>query len=149
MRRSRSYRRVRAIARLAQQPLESLGTERRDGDRLQEPQPLGRRLGLRARRLRADELLAVALGAAALAEILDMEDEVRRRALARRGLRRAHEHRDRRAGGPRQAAFDLVARDDARGEVAPLVLVDAVVRARTELVERAAHEILRRAAHGL
>ena len=37
------------VEQLAQQAVEILGAERRDGDRLHEPQPLGRGLGLRAR----------------------------------------------------------------------------------------------------
>ena len=65
-----------AVQQLAQQLLQALGAERGGGDRLHDLQALGGGLGVRARRLRADELLAVALGAAALAQVLQLQDEV-------------------------------------------------------------------------
>ena len=137
------------LEHLAQQPLEVFGTERRDGDRLHEPQPLGCGLGLRARVLGADQLLAVALGPAALAQVLDVEDEVRRRAVARRRQRDADEHRDRRAGGTVQPPLDLVAGDRPGRELVALAVVDAALAARAELVERAPDEVLGPAADRL
>ena len=65
-----------AVQQLAQQLLQALGAERGGGDRLHDLQAFGCRLGLCARGLRADELLAVALRAVALAQVLQLQDEV-------------------------------------------------------------------------
>ena len=138
-----------AVEQLAQQRLEVLGTERRDRDRLQQAQALGRRLGMRARRLGADQLLAVALGAMALAQVLHVQDEVGLRALARGRLRDADEHRDRRRAGAGQEALDLVARDPAARELLAQVVLGTAGVQRPELVERAPEQRLGLAAERL
>ena len=131
-----------AVQQLAQELLEAHGAEHRGGDRLHDLQALGGGLGLGARRLRADELLAVALRAAALAQVLQLQDEVRPAAVA---CGRASDALTSTGivvpRGPVEPALELVVADRARHELLARARVDADVGARAELVERVAEQL--------
>ena len=129
------------VQQLAQQLLEIRGAKCRDGDRLHDPQPLGSGLGLCAGRLRADELLAVALGAPALAQVLQMQDQIRPPACGRARERGADEDRDRRPARAHEPPLHLVLLDPPRQQLLALLGIDAGVGARSELVERAPEQL--------